>query len=148
MTKWAWKWPGILYTSWRWLFQIMSFGCSVGDFLALGQLAWKIYKTCKDAPQGFKNVSQEVLSLHAVLKEVEEMYSDTTMSAAQQSRLRIVGDGCCGVLEDLQGILDRYNRLGTKTKRTWDRLAWGTEDIAELRSRLISNTVLLTTFVK
>ena len=113
----------------------------MGDFLALGQLAWKIYKTCKDAPQGFKNISQEVLSLHAVLKEVEELYSDTTMSAAQQSRLRIVGDGCRGVIEDLQGILDTY-------KRTWDRLAWGSEDIAELRSRLISNTVLLTTFVK
>lgn len=126
----------------------MSFIYGVGDVVALGQFAWKIYKTCKDAPEGFKNVSQEVLSLHAVLKEVEEMHSSMSMSEAQQSRLRIVGDGCRGVLGDLQGILDRYNSLGTKTKRTWDRLGWGSKDIGELRSRLISNTGLLTAFVK
>ena len=120
----------------------------MGDFAALGQIAWKIYKACKDAPESFKNVSQEVLSLHAVRKEVEETYSDAILSAAQQSRLEIVGDGCRAVLEDLQSIIDKYNSLGTKTKRTWDRLRWGSKDIAELRSRLISNTVMLTTFVK
>ena len=126
----------------------MGFGYSVGDFVVIGQLAWRIYKVCKDAPESFKNIAQEVLSLHAVLKELEETYSDANFSAAQQSRLRIVGDGCRAVLEDLQGLVDRYNSLGTSTKRTWDRLAWGSEDIAELRSRLISNTGLLTTFIK
>ena len=126
----------------------MSSGLSVGDFATLGQLAWKIYKACKDAPEGFKNISQEVLSLHAVLKELEETYSDANLSAAQRSRLRTIEDGCRAVLEDLQDLVDRYHSLGTRTKRTWDRLAWGSENIAELRSRLVSNTVLLTTFVK
>ena len=126
----------------------MGFGFSVGDVAALGQIAWKVYKACKYAPESFKNVSQEVLSLHAVLKELEETYSGATLSAARQSRLDIVGDGCRAVLEDLQSVLDKYNSLGTKTKRTWARLGWGSKNIAELRSRLISNTVLLTTFVK
>ena len=120
----------------------------MGDFAVLGQLAWKIYKTCKDAPESFQNLSQEVSSLHIVLKELEEIYSDAPLSTAQQSRLETVGDGCRAVLEDLQGILDRYNSLGTKTKRTWDRLGWGSKDVSELRSRLISNTVLLTALVK
>lgn len=96
---------------------------SVSDFVALGQLAWKLYKTCKDAPEGFKDVSQEILSLHAVLKEAEETHSDATLSAAQQSRQRVVEDGCRCVLEDLQSVLDRYNSLGT-TNKTWDRLGW------------------------
>ena len=126
----------------------MSFGYSVSDFVAVGQLSWKIYKACKDAPEGFKNIAQEVLSLHAVLKELEETYSDAILSAAQLSRLRVVGDGCRAVLEDLQDLVDRYNSLGTNTKRTLDRLAWGSENIAELRSRLISNTGLLITFLK
>ncbi|MCJ1267062.1 hypothetical protein MMC22_006947 [Lobaria immixta] len=125
----------------------MSFGYSVGDVLAVGQLAWKIYKVCKDAPESFKNISQEVLSLHVVLKELEEIYSDANFSTTQQSRLRVFGDGCRAVLEDLRGLVDKYNSLGTSTKRTWDRLAWGSEDIAELRSRLISNTGLLTAFI-
>lgn len=120
----------------------------MGDIAALGKLAWSIYKACKDAPDSFKNITQEVVSLHVVLKELEETYSDATLSAPHQSHLEIVGDGCRAVLNDLQCILDKYKSLGTKTKRTWDRLGWGSKDIAELRSRLISNTVLLTTFVK
>lgn len=126
----------------------MSFGYSIGDFAALGQLAWKIYKSCKDAPESFKNISQEVSSLHLVLKELEETFLDTNLSTAQQSRLETIGDGCRGVLEDLQYSLNRYNSLGTKSKRTWDRLGWGSKDIAELRFRLISNTGLMTAFVK
>lgn len=126
----------------------MSFGFSVGDFATLGTLAWKIYKSCKEAPESFRNISEEVTSLHLVLKELEEIYSDATLSAGQQSRLKKIADGCCTVLEDLQRILDRYNSLGTNSKRTWDRLGWGTNDITCLRSRLISNTVLLTAFIK
>lgn len=96
----------------------MSFGYSVVEFFALAQLAWNIYKACKDAPESFKNISHEVSSLHLVLKELEESYSNANLSATQQSRLKTVGDGCRAVLEDLQAILDKYNSLGTKSKRT------------------------------
>lgn len=126
----------------------MSFAFSVSGFVALGQLAWTIYKACRDAPGSFKNISQEVLSFHIVLKELGEAYSDVTLSAAKQSRLESVGDGCRTVLKDLQRRLDKYNSLGTQSKRTWDRIGWGSDDIAELRFRLISNTSLLTAFLK
>lgn len=68
--------------------------------------------------------------------------------ACQQSRLESVGDGCRAVLEDLKAMLDKYSSLGSTTKRTWDRPGWGSKDIVDLRSRLISNTNLLTLFVK
>lgn len=58
----------------------MSFGFSIADFAALGQLAWKRYKTCKEVPESFKNISQEVSSLYLVMKEVEGTYSDATVS--------------------------------------------------------------------
>ena len=29
---------------------IMSFGFSIGDFFAVGQLAWSVYKSCKRNP--------------------------------------------------------------------------------------------------
>lgn len=126
----------------------MSFGFSIGDFIALGQLAWKVYRSCKDAPECFKNISQEVLSLHAVLREVEENISAQTLPVTRQSNLKTIGDGCRNVLEDLQSLVDKYESLGTQSKRTWDRMKWGHEDIAELRSRLTSNTVLLTAFIR
>lgn len=126
----------------------MSFGFSVSDFVTLGQLAWKAYKSCKDAPQGFQDISQEVLSLSAVLREAEETFSGQALSAGTQEGLKTVRDGCYSVLRDLQSLLDRYESLGTQSKRTWDRVGWCSNDIAELRSRLISNTGLLTAFIR
>src|SRR5947209_459240 len=126
----------------------MSFGYSIGDFVTIGNLAWNVYKSCKRAPESFGNISQEVLSLHAVLKETEETVFVQPLSPTRQANLITVGDGCYRVLEDLQNLVKKYEKLGTRSKRTWDRLKWGTEDIVELRSRLTSNTVLLTAFIR
>jgi hypothetical protein len=126
----------------------MSFGYSVGDFIALGQLAWQVYKSCKDAPGSFKNISSEVLSLHAVMKEVEETLSSCTLPQSKQASLVTITNGCKDALQDLQSLVDRYESLGLQTKRTWDRLRWHSNDIAELRARLTSNTVLLTAFLR
>ena len=126
----------------------MNFGFSVGDFVTIGNLAWNVYKSCKGAPESFGNISHEVLSLHAVLKETEETAFVHPLSPTRQANLKTVGDGCYRVLEDLQTLVKKYERLGTRSKRTWDRMGWGTEDIVELRSRLTSNTVLLTAFIR
>jgi hypothetical protein len=126
----------------------MSFGFSVSDFVALGQLAWQIYKSCKESPKSFKNISQEVLSLHAVLKEVEEILSDHPLSQSKGASLATITRGCQDVLQDLQSLVRKYERLASKTKRTWDRLRWHSNDIAELRARLTSNIVLLTAYIR
>lgn len=39
----------------------MSFGFSVGDFLAVGNLAWSIYRSCKGLTEEFQEVSREAL---------------------------------------------------------------------------------------
>ena len=126
----------------------MSFGFAIGDFLAVGELAWKVYKSCKSAPESFGSISQEVLSLHALLKEVEEAYSRQTLTKAQKERLATVRDGCQSVLEDLQKLVSHYESLGTQSKRTWDRMRWGTEEITELRARLTSNIGMLNAFIR
>ena len=52
------------------------------------------------------------------------------------------------MLSDLQALVDKYESLGTQSKRTWDRMKWGAEDIVEIRSRLISNTTMLTAYIR
>lgn len=124
----------------------MSFGYSIGDFITTGQFAWNLYKSCSGAPESFNNISHEVLSLHAVLKQIEEAIPSQSLSVAEKCRLSAITKGCNGVLEDLQKLVARYDRLGTKSRRTWDRLKFGQEDIQELRSRLTSNILLINTF--
>jgi hypothetical protein len=54
--------------------------------------------------------------------------------------------GCNEVLVDLQDLLDKYGSLGTRTQRTFDRMRWGFEDIATIKSRLMAQVGMLTAF--
>jgi hypothetical protein len=126
----------------------MSFDYVVGHFIALGTLAWSVYKSCKGAPEAFGDISLEVLSLQAVLKEAEETMFAQPLPPTKQDGLKAVGDGCHHVLTDLDNLCNKYQSLGTQSKRTWDRMRWGSEDITEPRARLISNTGLLTAWIR
>lgn len=110
-------------------------------------LAWNVYVSCESAPKSFKNISAEVKSLHGLLKETHETVLARSLHPASHARLTTILDGCTGVLTDLKALVDKYEALG-KYKWTLDRIAWGKEDIGELRARLTSNTVLLTGFLR
>ncbi|KAK5094137.1 hypothetical protein LTR70_004291 [Exophiala xenobiotica] len=58
-----------------------GYGFSIGAIIAVGHLAWKLYKRCKTAPESFYNISQELQSLHAVLKECEEAFTGSNYSS-------------------------------------------------------------------
>ncbi|KAI4231204.1 MAG: hypothetical protein LQ349_005756 [Xanthoria aureola] len=129
----------------------MSFGFGVGDFIAVGTLAWKVYndvyKAAKDAPESFQKVHHDVLSLHAVLKEAGEIIFDPPLSPQRQQRLQTIADGCTSVLGDLQTLVMKYEEMGTQGKLTWKRLGWGSEDIVEYRLRITSSVTMLNTFM-
>lgn len=85
--------------------------------------------------------------MHGLLKETQEIVLARSLPPARQAGLETILDGCTGVLKELKDLVDRYEALG-KYKWTLDRITWGKEDIGELRARLISNTVLLTGFLR
>ena len=125
----------------------MSFGYSVSDLVSTAALAWKIYKTCKDSSGEFKNISSEVITLHIVLKEVQDSLTCQQLNQRQEAELESVGKGCNDVLKDLDKLLKKYGSLGTsKSSRVWDRMKWGLEDVKTMRDRLISNTTMLSAF--
>ena len=126
----------------------MSFGYGIGDVIAVGKLAWTVYKSCKDAPASFGNVSQEVIALEAVIRQFDEVFEGQVLSQLEQERLKSVGQGCQDVLKELQGLVRKYERLGSNAKLSFDRLKWGAAPVDELRTRLISNTMLLSAFVQ
>lgn len=82
-----------------------------------------------------------------MLKEGEETLFIHALPPTRAERLKIIKDGCYRVLVDLQGLVKRYESLGTQSKRTWDRMRWGNEDIAEIRARITSNITILTAFI-
>ena len=124
----------------------MSFGFSIGDFITVSSLAWQVYKSCKDSSDDFKTIANDVVSLHIVLKEIEEQYKEQTLERNQQVHLAKLTQNTRNVLKDLEALLEKYDSLGTQSQRTWDRMRWGLEDINKLKERLTSSTTMLSIF--
>ena len=130
----------------------MSFGYSVGDILTISKLAWDVYNVYKDAPDEFRNISDEIKSLHNIVDSdnLQAKFQDPRLTSEERERLREILQGCTNVLKDLDKLLIKYKSLGSQqgsSSRALDRVKWGREDIAELRARLTSNTILLNTFI-
>ena len=100
----------------------------------------------KAAPGVFGTISRELESLHCVLEEAADTQWSQPLPPRRQNRLKTILDGCISVLADLQYIVQKYQSLGTDEKSSWDRLRLGSEDIAEIRGRLVLNITLLTAF--
>ena len=113
----------------------MSFGFGVGDIMAISGLAVKVYTACKDAPYDYRDISDEVKSLHIVINKAAQHFENTTLSDSDRQKGQEILAGCQRVLEDLDSIIDQ-------------RVMLGTEDIVTLRTRLKSNTTLLNAYIQ
>ena len=129
----------------------MSFGYGVGDIMAVSRLAAKVYTAYKDAPGDYRNISDEVKSLHIVIDKAVQHLKDPTLSNNYRQEGQEVLTGCQNVLKDLDALILKYNSLAptnTNASQVIDRMKLGTEDIPTLRIRLISNTGLLNGFIQ
>ncbi|CZR52360.1 related to 2-5A-dependent ribonuclease [Phialocephala subalpina] len=127
----------------------MSFGFSVGDFIAAIELANRIRKEFVNAPGQFKAVSDEYAAL-ATFWDIDINLSDHELNDQQQTHLQEISSSCRNVLNELEKAARKYQEvecrggsLSTKAKRVWKRLNWEPEDIRELRDRITSNVLLL-----
>lgn len=126
----------------------MNAGYGIGDVIAVSRLAWSVYKSCKDAPKDFRDISGEVSRLHIVLKETEDLISDFNEDLHPDKKIQLQGlaIGCHDVLTDLEDLIAKFKRLGTRSRTTFDRLRWSQDEVAALRVRIVSNTTLLSAF--
>ena len=121
----------------------------MGDIMAISGLALKVYTAYKDAPDGYRNISDEVESLDIIIKKAAQHFESTTLSENSQQEGQKVLKGCQNVLEDLYSLIIKYNSIAsTSSSQVLQRIKLGAEDIATLRARLTSNTTLLNGFIQ
>ena len=137
----------------------MSFGYGVGDIMAVSRLALKVYTAYKDAPGDYRNIADEVKSFHIIINEVAPYFESTTTPSSNKQHIL---ESCQNLLRDLDALMEEYKALApANTSHTgpppsykdggiqsFQRIKFGTEDIATLRARLISNTTLLNSYMQ
>ncbi|KAI0440392.1 hypothetical protein F4803DRAFT_527515, partial [Xylaria telfairii] len=110
----------------------MSFGFSIGDFLAVYELVNKIYKDFAGAPEQFQQISKELKCLENAIRPIEVLSSEEDLSSAQQKSLADILKNCNDVLRDTQKTVNKYREslglerpgTGEKATRGRSRLRW------------------------
>ena len=121
----------------------------MGDIMTISELAIKVYRAYRDAPGDYRNISNEVKSLHIIINETAKHFDSTTLSDSNRQEGQEILEGCRNVLEDLDALIVKYNSIAsTSTGQVIQGIMLGTEDISALRIRLISNTGLLNRFIQ
>ncbi|KAH9216082.1 hypothetical protein DL95DRAFT_267896, partial [Leptodontidium sp. 2 PMI_412] len=104
----------------------MSFGFSVGDFIAVGRLVLNLYNACKDAPGEFREINGELSSLHIILCDLAEQALDPTSLLIPLGRMEPV----LGRIETLLRDYVREEQAGQKAAtvlaahETDDAVSW------------------------
>ena len=120
----------------------------MGDIIAVSRLALKVYTAYIDAPDDYRNIADEVKSLHIIIEEAARHFESTTLSNKKQQGGKEVLEGCQKVLKDLDALIEKYNALASaNTSQVFRRIKLGTE-IVILWVRLILNTILLNSFIQ
>ncbi|KAI2725507.1 hypothetical protein CBS147330_8187 [Penicillium roqueforti] len=132
----------------------MSFGVSIGDFISVLTLANKLRRDFVGAPSQFNSISREVRGLAIILQDVDVQLLGHDINDQQQNQLGQISHSCVILLNELQNALEKYKLVeysGTsihkKARGIWKRIVWEPEDISELRGRLMSNVILLQSFL-
>ena len=86
----------------------MSFGYSIGDAILLTQLAWKTFQNAHKACGEYDELTQEVLSLHVVLRRLEQavekpknLLNGVRSGDSDNEELQVIVNGCRRVLSIL-----------------------------------------------
>ena len=125
------------------------FGWGVGDIAIISKLVAKVYGAYKDAPDNFRHILEELISLQILINKAVRHVESPALSDDDWQEGQEVLKGCQSILEDLDSLIKKYNSsTSASSGQVFKRVQLGTEDIATLRSRLISNTVLLNSFIQ
>ena len=130
------SWPSLIQG-----YATISFGYSVSDFIAVGQLTWTVYKACKGAPGEFQELSRELSTLHTILHELGDNATIPTSllnryGSGRKLELEALLGNLSSTLKQVEDIVKRYHSLGRDQKKTWDRVKFATKDLVDLRSKL------------
>ncbi|KAJ0140475.1 hypothetical protein HZ326_16645 [Fusarium oxysporum f. sp. albedinis] len=142
----------------------MSFGFGVGDFIAVGELCWKIYtrvyKVSRDAPEELRALIQELGNFSNTVNLLNEEVRDKEewIKRAGERRLeytcKIMGQAK-ETLEKMDRLADKYAELdpGANSRGSrrsfriqWNRVKYAFEvsSINELRAKFMSHNLHLT----
>lgn len=124
----------------------MSFGFSVGDFLAVIGLVTQLRKDFLDAPSQLRDLSAELKTFSIVLQDTEVDLTANGLDSRQLEALESTLSSAKEFLKDLQQFIENNKDIPKSTgsiarvnlKRAWKRLNFDQREVSKFRSQITS----------
>ncbi|KAI7779320.1 hypothetical protein LA080_000991 [Diaporthe eres] len=122
----------------------MSFGFSVGDFLAVIGLVTQLRKDFVDAPSQLRDLSAELKTFSILLQDTEVDLTANDLDSRQHEALEDTLSSAREFLEDLRKFIEKNKEIPTSTgskvkvnlKRIWKRLNFDQHEVSKFRHQI------------
>ncbi|MCJ1405014.1 hypothetical protein MMC11_008240 [Xylographa trunciseda] len=137
----------------------MSFGFSIGDFIALGRIARELYRdiylVARGAPEELQSLMTEIGALSQSIDFLVDEIKDpeSILVSAGESRRQTVNDMMRAIkltLDDMEKLAAKHRLINksaqrSKLKRGWDKVKWASDlpSVNSLRSRILYQNGIL-----
>ncbi|KAE9378805.1 hypothetical protein N431DRAFT_450742 [Stipitochalara longipes BDJ] len=104
----------------------MSFGFSIGDIIAVTNLAWKLHQDCykvlQDCPQEIKDLSRDLATVYGVLRHIQEDLdsSGSSIKAHGEGRAKLLRTMVANLdktLKNLQQLVSNFQHLALDSRK-------------------------------
>ena len=134
-----------------WQTHDMSFGFGVSDIISLTTLTARAYNNWKNACGEYAAITGELQSLSITLRKVESeaQSTDSLLSGngGDHTELATIADNCKVVVVELNRIVTKFKSLGSSRSKNWHRIQLAHTHHRNLRTRLTTNTQILSTYL-
>jgi hypothetical protein len=108
-------------------------------------LARSLHRSFFISSNQFKPLQSDLSALMSMLEAIVEDGPGFNIDCDNEPALCNLSRNCHGILNDLQELKEHFDSVGTQTQITWEREQWRAEELAEIRSRLMTTTSSLNT---
>ena len=108
-------------------------------------LARSLHHSFISSSDQFTPLQSDLGALMSLLEAIVEDGPGYNINCDNEPALCNLSRNCHGILSDLQELKQHFDSVGTQTRITWERERWRSEELAEIKSRLITTTSSLNT---
>jgi hypothetical protein len=134
----------------------MAFGFSVGDFLAVLEIAKGVYDACKDGPAEYQELCGETKSMRYAIQSLSNDAKDSNSllnrkGFNRKNELDEIIRNCTKAMKEMQALVDEHSRLKDDGHggmlRIWDAYQVGSSDLNSLRGKMTFYTSMISMFL-
>ena len=126
----------------------MALPVSIGDLIAVGELAFSLYNQCQGAAADFQDCAELCNHVNLIIQGCRPDKPDSVLRAQDGKTISLLADSCTRTLEKFRKMLQRYDSLSSSNHRVRDTLgfAYSRSDLDKIRRRLNEQLLVITAF--